>query len=185
MNAEPTVYQPESLTEVAFIDLQTTSSEKARARKKLKRNLLILFNLVFAGFILLPLLYAVSVAFMPSNELFTTEVNLLPQTITLNNFKEALIKILTEPKNALVKQYQKLLEMDDVVLEFRQDALEAIVDKAIERKTGARGLRSIIEEIMRDIMFDVPSTPDIEKCIIHIKNNIKINRVLMNTFSTS
>lgn len=93
MNAEPTVYPPESLTEVSFIDLQTTSSEKARARKKFKRNLLILFNLVFAGFILLPLLYAVSVAFMPSNELFTTEVNLLPQTITLNNFKEALIKM--------------------------------------------------------------------------------------------
>ena len=93
MNAESTVYQPESLTEVSFIDLQTTSSEKARAKKKFKRNLLILFNLVFAGFILLPLLYAVSVAFMPSNELFTTEVNLLPQTITLNNFKEALIKM--------------------------------------------------------------------------------------------
>lgn len=93
MNAESTVYQPESLTEVAFIDLQTTSSEKAKAKKQLKRNLLILFNLAFAGFILLPLLYAVSVAFMPSNELFTTEVNLLPQTITLNNFKEALIKM--------------------------------------------------------------------------------------------
>ena len=93
MNAEPTVYPPESLTEVSFIDLQTTSSEKARARKKLKRKLLILFNLVFAGFILLPLLYAVSVAFMPSNELFTTEVNLLPKTITLDNFKEALIKM--------------------------------------------------------------------------------------------
>ena len=93
MNAEPTVYQPESLTEVSFIDLQTTSSEKARAKKKFKRNLLILFNLVFAGFILLPLLYAVSVAFMPSNELFTTEVNLLPKTITLDNFKEALIKM--------------------------------------------------------------------------------------------
>ena len=93
MNAEPTVYPPESLTEVSFIDLQTTSSEKARAKKKFKRNLLILFNLVFAGFILLPLLYAVSVAYMPSNELFTTEVNLLPQTITLNNFKEALIKM--------------------------------------------------------------------------------------------
>ena len=87
----------------------------------------------------------------------------------VNNYildKEALIKIATEPKNALVKQYQKLLEMDDVELEFNKEALEAIVDKAIERKTGARGLRSIIEEIMRDIMFDVPSTPDIAKCII-------------------
>ena len=91
----------------------------------------------------------------------------LPIIATLKDLdKDALIKIATEPKNALVKQYQKLLEMDDVELEFRQDALEAIVDKAIERKTGARGLRSIIEEIMRDIMFDVPSTPDIAKCII-------------------
>ena len=80
--------------------------------------------------------------------------------------REALIKITTEPKNALVKQYKKLLEMDDVELEFEKPALEAIVDKAIERKTGARGLRSIIEEIMRDIMFDIPSNEKIEKCII-------------------
>ena len=91
----------------------------------------------------------------------------LPIIATLKDLdKQALIKIATEPKNALVKQYQKLLEMDDVELEFNQDALEAIVDKAIERKTGARGLRSIIEERMRDIMFDIPSNPDIEKCII-------------------
>ena len=88
----------------------------------------------------------------------------LPIIATLKDLdKEALIKIATEPKNALVKQYQKLLEMDDVELEFKQDALEAIVDKAIERKTGARGLRSIIEEIMRDIMFEIPSTPNISK----------------------
>ena len=80
--------------------------------------------------------------------------------------KEALVKIVTEPKNSLVKQYKKLLEIDGVNLEFTQEALEAIVDKAIERKTGARGLRSIIEEIMRDIMFDIPSNPDIEKCTI-------------------
>ena len=91
----------------------------------------------------------------------------LPIIATLKDLdKEALIKIATEPKNALVKQYQKLLEMDDVELEFNQDALEAIVDKAIERKTGARGLRSIIEEIMRDIMFEIPSKPNISKCII-------------------
>ena len=91
----------------------------------------------------------------------------LPIIATLKDLdKEALIRIATEPKNALVKQYQKLLEMDDVELEFKQEALEAIVDKAIERKTGARGLRSIIEEIMRDIMFEIPSTPDISKCII-------------------
>ena len=80
--------------------------------------------------------------------------------------KEALIKILKEPKNALVKQYTKLFEIDGVELEFEDEALNAIVEKAIERKTGARGLRSIIEEIMRDIMFEIPSNPNIEKCII-------------------
>ena len=91
----------------------------------------------------------------------------LPIIATLKELdKEALIKITTEPKNALVKQYKKLLKMDDVELEFEREALEAIVDKAIERKTGARGLRSIIEEIMRDIMFDIPSNEKIEKCII-------------------
>ena len=91
----------------------------------------------------------------------------LPILATLKELdRDALIKITTEPKNALVKQYKKLLEMDDVELEFEPEALEAIVDKAIERKTGARGLRSIIEEIMRDIMFDIPSNEKIEKCII-------------------
>ena len=91
----------------------------------------------------------------------------LPIIATLKELnKEALVKITTEPKNALVKQYKKLLEMDDVELVFEQEALEAIVDKAIERKTGARGLRSIIEDIMRDIMFDIPSNEKIEKCII-------------------
>ena len=73
---------------------------------------------------------------------------------------------MTTPKNALVKQYQKLFKLDNVELEFEKEALEKIVDKAIERKTGARGLRSIIEEIMRDIMFEIPSNPKIEKCII-------------------
>jgi len=91
----------------------------------------------------------------------------LPVIATLKELdKDALIQITTEPKNALVKQYKKLLKMDDVELEFEHEALEAIVDKAIERKTGARGLRSIIEEIMRDIMFDIPSNEKIEKCII-------------------
>ncbi len=91
----------------------------------------------------------------------------LPIIATLKDLdRNALVKIATEPKNALVKQYQKLLEMDNVELEFTQDALEAIVDKAIERKTGARGLRSIIEEIMRDIMFEIPSQENVEKCII-------------------
>ena len=91
----------------------------------------------------------------------------LPIIATLKELnREALVKITTEPKNALVKQYKKLLQMDDVELEFEHEALEAIVDKAIERKTGARGLRAIIEDIMRDIMFDIPSNDKIEKCII-------------------
>ena len=80
--------------------------------------------------------------------------------------EEALIEILTKPKNALVKQYQKILELDDVELEFEEEALVEIAKKAIERKTGARGLRSIIEGIMLDVMFDLPSRDDVAKCII-------------------
>ena len=80
--------------------------------------------------------------------------------------EEALVEILTKPKNALAKQYRKLLDIDGVELEFEQGALEAIAKKAIERKTGARGLRSIIEEIMLEIMFELPSRDDIKKCII-------------------
>ena len=91
----------------------------------------------------------------------------LPIIATLRELDEkALVKILMEPKNALVKQYQKLFQMDEVELVFEQEAIEAIVGKAIERKTGARGLRSIIEEIMRDIMYEIPSNPNIEKCTI-------------------
>mgnify|MGYP000583414877 FL=1 len=94
-------------------------------------------------------------------------VGRLPIVTTLRELdKETLIRIVTEPKNALVKQYKKLFEYDNVELEFEKEALELIVDKAIERNTGARGLRSIIEDIMRDIMFDIPSNPNIEKCII-------------------
>lgn len=80
--------------------------------------------------------------------------------------EEVLIRILTEPKNALVKQYKKLFQMDNVELEFDEDALVEIAKNAMERKTGARGLRSIIETIMLDIMFEIPSRADIEKCII-------------------
>ncbi len=94
-------------------------------------------------------------------------VGRLPIVATLSELdREALKQIITEPKNALVKQYKKLLELDDVELEFEQEALDAIVDKAIKRNTGARGLRSIIEEIMRDIMFSIPSNPKIEKCTV-------------------
>ena len=91
----------------------------------------------------------------------------LPIIATLRDLdRNALVKILVEPKNSLVKQYNKLFKYDNVELEFEQEALEAIVDKAIERKTGARGLRSIIEETMTDIMFEIPSNSKIEKCII-------------------
>ena len=94
-------------------------------------------------------------------------VGRLPIIATLEELdRDALINIVTKPKNALVKQYQKLFKMDNVELEFEDEALGLIVDKAIERKTGARGLRSIIEEIMRDIMFEIPSNPKIEKCIV-------------------
>ncbi|MEE1131305.1 MAG: ATP-dependent protease ATP-binding subunit ClpX [Caryophanon sp.] len=79
---------------------------------------------------------------------------------------DALVQILTEPKNALAKQYQKMLELDNVELEFEDDALVAIAKEAIERKTGARGLRSIIEATMLDMMFELPSRTDIQKCII-------------------
>ena len=94
-------------------------------------------------------------------------VGRLPIIATLQELdREALVEIVTKPKNALVKQYKKLLELDGVELEFEKEALNSIVEKAIERNTGARGLRSIIEDIMRDIMFDIPSNPKIEKCII-------------------
>lgn len=91
----------------------------------------------------------------------------IPVTASLTPLDEkALVEILTQPKNALVKQYKKLLELDDVELEFTDGALKEIAKLAIERKTGARGLRSIIEGIMLDVMFDLPSKEDIEKCTI-------------------
>ncbi|WP_133580990.1 ATP-dependent protease ATP-binding subunit ClpX [Aureibacillus halotolerans] len=80
--------------------------------------------------------------------------------------EEALVDILSKPKNALVKQYEKLLEIDDVELIFEEDALREIAKKAIERKTGARGLRSIIEGLMLDVMFDLPSRDDVKQCIV-------------------
>lgn len=91
----------------------------------------------------------------------------LPVFATLDKLdRETLITILTEPKNALVKQYQVLLGFDDVELEFEKDAVSAIADKAIDRNTGARGLRGIIEDCMMDVMFETPSNKDIKKIII-------------------
>ena len=92
----------------------------------------------------------------------------LPVIATLEDLdEEALIRILTEPKNALTKQYKALFDMDGVNLEFREDSLRAIAKKAIERKTGARGLRSILEGILMDPMFDIPTATDIEEVIIN------------------
>ena len=91
----------------------------------------------------------------------------VPVTVTLDKLtKEDMIRILKEPKNALVKQYQGLLGIDGVELEFTDDAIEAIAEKSFKRKTGARGLRAIMEESMMDIMYEVPSDETIEKCII-------------------
>ncbi len=94
-------------------------------------------------------------------------VGRLPIVVTLHSLdRQALVQILTEPKNALVKQYQKLFEMDDALLEFEPEALDAIAEKALARNTGARGLRAIIEETMLEVMFDIPSVNNIEKCIV-------------------
>lgn len=91
----------------------------------------------------------------------------LPVVVTLDSLdKNALVRILSEPRNALVKQYQRFLAMDDVELEFEDSALEAIAEEALTRNTGARGLRAIIETIMRNVMYDAPSCDDIDKCIV-------------------
>ncbi|HKP53327.1 MAG TPA: ATP-dependent Clp protease ATP-binding subunit ClpX [Chloroflexia bacterium] len=94
-------------------------------------------------------------------------VGRLPIIVALESLdQKALVKILTEPKNAIVKQYQKLLAQDQVELTFTDDALEAAADKALKQKTGARGLRTIIEETLLDVMYDIPSQASVGKCII-------------------
>ena len=94
-------------------------------------------------------------------------VGRLPVVASLNSLtREDLVRILTEPKNALVKQYRKLMEYDDVDLEFEPEALEAIADKAIERSIGARGLRAVMENLLTQIMYDIPSDPTVEKAVI-------------------
>ena len=91
----------------------------------------------------------------------------LPVVTSLKPLEKAdLIRILTEPKNALTRQYEKLLAMENVTLEFREDALEALAEKSVKRGTGARGLRSILENMMVDIMYDIPSRSDVDKCVI-------------------
>ncbi len=103
-------------------------------------------------------------------------VGRVPVNVSLHELdEEALMKILSEPKNALVKQYKRLFEIDGVELEFEEESLKAVAKQAIERKTGARGLRSIVEGTMLDIMFDIPSRDDIKKCIV-TKETIEKNQ---------
>ena len=91
----------------------------------------------------------------------------LPVIVTLEELTEdVLVEIMKTPKNALVKQYSKLFDLDGVELEIEEEAIRAIAKKAIERKTGARGLRSIFEKTMTDIMFEIPSRDDVERCIV-------------------
>jgi ATP-dependent Clp protease ATP-binding subunit ClpX len=95
-------------------------------------------------------------------------VGRLPVVATLNELnEEALIAILTQPKNALIKQYQKLFEFEDVRLRFTEGALGAVARQAMKRKSGARGLRSILENVMLDLMYDIPSRDDVEECVIN------------------
>jgi ATP-dependent Clp protease ATP-binding subunit ClpX len=91
----------------------------------------------------------------------------VPVSVALDSLdRDALIRILLEPKNSLVKQYQKMFELDGVGLEFDQEAIETIADKALERKTGARGLRAIMENAMLDLMYRIPSDESISRCVI-------------------
>lgn len=107
-------------------------------------------------------------------------VGRMPVVATLDELDEpALIKILTEPRNALMKQYQKLLSFDNVRLKFTDGALSAIAKKAIKRKTGARGLRSILEEIMLDVMYEIPSQKGISECLITEDTILKRERPLL------
>ncbi len=94
-------------------------------------------------------------------------VGRLPVVVSLDSLdQDALVRILKEPKNALVKQYQYLFSLDDVELTFTDEALEAVARQALERKTGARGLRAILESALMDIMFNLPSQQDYKKCIV-------------------
>ena len=107
-------------------------------------------------------------------------VGRLPVVATLDELnEEALIAILTQPKNALVKQYQKLFEFEDVRLRFTDAALRAVARQAMKRKSGARGLRSILESVMLDLMYDIPSRNDVEECVINEEVIEKASKPLM------
>jgi ATP-dependent Clp protease ATP-binding subunit ClpX len=104
----------------------------------------------------------------------------IPITATLGELSlEALVRILTEPKNALVKQYKKLFELEDVELKFTDEALIAVARNALERKSGARGLRAILESVMLDIMYEIPTTPEIRECVINEEVILKDEKPLL------
>ena len=94
-------------------------------------------------------------------------VGRVPVVVSLDSLDEdSLVRILREPKNAIIKQYQALFGLDEVALEFTDDAVKAVAHKSFERKTGARGLRSILESVMNEVMYEIPSDETVAKCII-------------------
>lgn len=104
-------------------------------------------------------------------------VGRLPVVTTLHDLEvEHLVRILLEPKNALIQQYERMFELEDVELTFTKTAVKAIAEEAIKRKTGARGLRSIIEKVMLDTMYEIPSDPTVQKCIIDADSIFKSSR---------
>ena len=111
--------------------------------------------------------------------------SLLPVSVSLESLdKESLIRILTEPKNAIIKQYQKFLQLDRVELVFTHDALDAAAEGAMKQRTGARGLRSIIEDVLLDVMYEIPSRADVKKVIISGDVITARNKPLLETRSS-
>jgi ATP-dependent Clp protease ATP-binding subunit ClpX len=109
-------------------------------------------------------------------------VGRLPMVVGLTSLdQDALVKILTEPKNALIKQYQRYFSLDGVELVFTDDALRAIADEAIRHKTGARGLRTVLEEILMDVMYEIPGRGDVRKCLVNADTITKKQRPLLLT----
>ena len=112
-------------------------------------------------------------------------VGRIPVIATLDALDhDALVRILTEPRNALVKQYQKMFELDDVLVEFKEGSLQAIAEEAIKRNTGARGLRAIMEEVLLDVMFELPSRDDIGRCVITREAILKREKPILVTRDT-
>jgi len=107
-------------------------------------------------------------------------VGRLPVIATLDELTvDDLVRILVEPKNSIIKQYQKLFEMEGVELKFTEKALRVVAEEAVKRKTGARGLRSIIEEVMVDVMYEIPSLTDVKECIVTEEVILKKERPIL------